>query len=401
MSVVRGGFGILVLLTICLLLSRNRRAIPYRIIGVGLLLQIALGLVVFKTTAGAQTLRSLTSGFARLLEFSYAGSSFVFGPLGDKGEGFVLAFQVLPILIFFAALMAIVYHLRIMQIVVYLFARILGGLLRVSGAESMAVTANVFVGMTEAPLVVRPYLENMTRSELMALMTGGFATVAGTVFGVYLSLVGEAYGPFLLAASIMSAPAAFVVAKIIEPELETPRTGGAFQLDLTRPHPNLLAAISQGTRDGLRLALNVGAMLIVFYSLVALLNWPLDAWFGTSIQEVLGVLLRPLAWCLGVSWEDAGHVGTLLGLKISTNEFFAYSQLNQLVAEQAISERSITLATFALCGFANFGSIGVTLGGLGQLIPGRRDELSRMALKAMVGGALASFLTAAIAGAFL
>jgi CNT family concentrative nucleoside transporter len=403
MSVARGAFGIVVILAICLLLSRNRRAVSYRIVLGGLLVQIVLGLVVFKTAAGEQALRSLTTAFTRVLEFSYVGSGFVFGPLGTKGDdpnAFVLAFQILPIVIFFAALMAVFYHFRIMQIGVYVVARLLSSLLKISGAESMVVTANVFVGMTEAPLVVRPYLERMTQSELMALMTGGFATVAGTLFAVYVSLVGEAYGPFLLAASVMSAPAAFVVAKVIEPEVGTPATGSAFKLDLTRPYPNVLAAISQGTSDGLRLALNIGAMLIAFYSLIALVNWPLEAWFGTSLQEIFGVLLRPLAWCLGVSWEDAGHVGSLLGLKVSTNEFFAYASLNQMVAEQAISDRSIKITTFALCGFANFGSIGVALGGLGQLIPGRRDDLSRMALRAMVGGALASFLTATIASAF-
>ena len=404
MSVARGAFGILVILAICLLLSRNRRAVSYRIVVGGLLVQIALGVVVFKTAGGGQALQSLTSAFTRMLEFSYVGSGFVFGQFGTKSDdpnGFILAFQVLPIVIFFAALMAVLYHFRVMQICVYFFARMLSSLLRISGAESMVVTANVFVGITEAPLVVRPYLERMTQSELMALMTGGFATVAGTVFGVYLSFVGEAYGPFLLAASVMSAPAAFVVAKIIEPETEAPATGSAFKLDLSRPYPNVLVAISQGTSDGLRLALNIGAMLIAFYSLIALANWPLDVWFGTSMQEIFGVLLRPLAWCLGVSWQDSGHVGSLLGLKISTTEFFAYASLSQMVAEQAISERSIKISTFALCGFANFGSIGVTLGGLGQLIPSRREDFSRMALTAMVGGALASFLTATIASAFL
>jgi CNT family concentrative nucleoside transporter len=212
--------------------------------------------------------------------------------------------------------------------------------------------------------------------------------------------VGETYGPFLFAASLMSAPAAFVTAKILLPETEESTTGEHLTLDLRRSHPNLLAAIAAGTGEGLRLALNIAAMLIAFYSLIALLNWPLAAWFNTSIHEIFGYVFRPLAWCLGVDWQDAGKVGTLLGLKVSTNEFIAYTNLDEMIRAETLSPRSIKIATFALCGFANFGSIGVTLGALGQLMPERRDELSRVALLAMVGGALVSFLTAAVAGIF-
>jgi CNT family concentrative nucleoside transporter len=393
-----------VILAICAALSRNRRAVSGRVVVVGLLLQALLGLLVFGTTMGAGTLQALTDLFRTVLEFSYQGSAFVFGELGKRAErqdAFSLAFQVLPLVIYFAALMALLYHLRVMQVVIYLLARLLGRALRVSGSESMAVTANIFVGMTEAPLVVRPYLERMTPSELMALMTAGFATIAGTVFGIYLAFLGEEYGPFLLAASVMAAPAALVTAKVLVPETAVSETGGGVRLDLTRTSDNLLAAIASGVTDGLKLALNIAAMLIAFYALIALVNWPLGALAGTSIEEVFGYLLRPLAWCLGVDWADADEAGSLLGLKLTTNELVAYRRLQEMIASGANSPRSIKIMTFALCGFANFGSIGVTLGGLGQLVPSRRADLSRLALLAMAGGALASCLTAAVAGIFI
>ena len=405
MPIARGLLGIAVLLGLCFALSSARRAIRWRVVVTGIALQVALCLLIFKTTVGHQVLEAVASFFTRLLEFSYAGSELVFGELGkkagDSSLGFVLAFQALPILIFFAALMAILYHLGIMQVVVYGFARALGVLLRVSGAESMAVTANVVVGITEAPLVVRPYLERMTRSELMALMTGGFATIAGTVFGLYLGFVGEENGPYLIAASVMSAPAAFVTAKLLAPETDTPVTGADFRLRIERRAHNFLDALTTGVSDGLKLALNIGAMLIAFYALIALVNWPLAAWAGTSIEEIFGFLLRPLAWCLGIDWADAREAGTLLGLKISTNELVAFQRLQTTVADEGLSERSTRILTFALCGFANFGSIGVTIGGLSQLVPSRREDISRLALRAMMGGAIASFLTATIAGMFL
>lgn len=404
---MRGILGIAVILAICWLLSRNRRAIPYRVVVSGIFLQVVLGLLVFKTSVGQSVVQGLSDFFRRVLEFSYEGSSFVFGPLGTRdglasepGASF-LAFQALPIVIYFSALTAGLYHFGILQAVVYAFARVLGKLLRVSGAESMVVAANVFVGMTEAPLVVRPYIERMTRSELMALMTGGFATVAGTVLGVYMVFVGETYAPYLIAASVMSAPAAFVTAKILVPETEVPATGGHLKFTLDRPGSNFLDAISIGVRDGLKLALNIAAMLIAFYALIALVNWPLRSILDVEIQDVFGWLLRPLAWCLGVEWEDSSHFGSLLGTKVAINEWIGFQSLQEMIRTQAMSERSIKIATFALCGFANFGSVGITLGALGQLAPGRRIDFARFALLAMVGGALSSFLTAAIAGLFL
>lgn len=403
MHVLRGFLGVAVILGLAWVLSKDRRAIRYRVVVIGLLLQAILGLFVFKTSAGRETFRALADIVRRVLEFSYAGSAFVFGKLGARSDGdaFSLAFQALPILIYFSALIALLYHAGIMQVAVYAFSRAIGALLRVSGAESMVVTANIFVGMTEAPLVVRPYLARMTRSELMALMTGGFATVAGTVLGIYMLFVGEEYAPCLLAASLMSAPAAIVIAKIILPETAAPVTGRSFRLAIERPARNALDAIATGVRDGLHLALNIAAMLIAFYALIALANWPLEALLGTTVQELLGWVLSPVAWSLGADWADATEVGSLLGTKIVINEFVGYRSLQEMIASGAIGDRSIKIATFALCGFANFGSIGITLGGLGQLIPERRGELAELALLAMVAGALASFLTATVAGVFL
>jgi CNT family concentrative nucleoside transporter len=296
--------------------------------------------------------------------------------------------------------MAALYHLGIMQVVVYALGRCLGKILGVSGAESMSVVADVFVGMTEAPLVVRPYIEKMTPSELMTLMTGGFATIAGTVLGAYMSFVGDRYAGHLITASFMAAPASIVIAKMLLPETGEPETGRGIRLVIERPARNLLDAIAMGVRDGLHLALNIAAMLIAFYSLIALVNWPLESWLGTSIQELLGHALSPLAWCLGADWKDSVNLGSLLGTKIVTNEWIAYQDLQRMIQDGAMSDHAIKIATFSLCGFANFGSIGVILGGVGHLAPSRRGDLARLALLAMTGGALASCLTGAIAGMF-
>jgi CNT family concentrative nucleoside transporter len=249
--------------------------------------------------------------------------------------------------------------------------------------------------------VVRPYIEKMTRSELMALMTGGFATLAGTVLGIYMIFVGERYASFLIAASVMAAPAAFVTAKIMIPEREVPITGREFRLVVERPGRNILDAVSIGVRDGLHLALNIAAMLIAFYALIGLVNWPLEAVLGRKLQDILGLLLSPFAWCLGIDWSDAGNFGSLLGTKIVINEWVGYQQLQEMIRAEALSDRSIKIATFVLCGFANFGSIGVTLGGVGQLAPSRRSDLAELALLSMVAGALSSCLTASIAGMLL
>ncbi len=401
MDVLRGILGIAVVLGLAAALSTARRRIPYRLVAWGIGVQVLLGLAFFKTEIGARAIEGITGVFTRILEFSYAGSSLVFGPIGSKeppGGANYLAFQALPILIYFAGLMAILYHAGVMQIIIAAIARVLGRTFRVSGAESMAVAANIFVGMTEAPLVVRPYLTRMTRSELMTLMCGGFATVAGTVLGVYLSFVGEDYGPNLVAASVMSAPAAILIAKILVPETGTPETLDRPKIEFEARGHNLLDAIARGVKEGLFLALNVAAMLLVFNALIALVNWPLQS-AGTSLESLFGAVLRPLAWILGAEWGDeSARLGTLLGLKICANEWIAFQSLQGMLATGDIAPRTAHLASFALCGFANFGSIGVTLGGLRQLMPERSQELSELAFRAMLGGALASFLTAAVAG---
>lgn len=404
MPILRGILGVLAVLGLLSLLSTSRRRFPWRVVGWGLVLQAALAVVVFKTSTGRALFEGLADAARGFFGFAYVGAEFVFGPLGRPAAQsgvFYLAFQALPILIYFSAITAILYHLGVLQRVVYAFSRVLGRLLGVSGAESMAITGNILVGMTEAPLLVRPYIEKMTRSELMALMTGGFATLAGTVLGVYMGFVGERFALYLIAGSFMAAPAALLAAKVVVPETEEAETSSGFRLILERSHANTLDAMAAGVRDGLHLALNVAAMLIAFNAVIALLNWPLETWLGTSLQSLLGTLLSPFAWCLGVDAAEAHTVGTLLGTKIILNEWIAYQDLQRLIADGAIGEKAATLSTFALCGFANLGSIGVTLGGIGQLAPGRRADLARLAMRAMVAGALASCLTASVAGAFL
>lgn len=402
MQILRGLLGVGTILAICALLSKNRRSIDWRLVASALCLHFLLALLFLETSWGAWAFREAAALVQRVLEFSYEGSGFVFGSLGSKDarEAF-LAFRALPIVIYFAALTSILYHFRVLQIVIYGISRLLGLLLRVSGAESIVAAANIFVGMTEAPLLIRPYIERMTRSELMTVMTAGFATIAGTVMGIYMTFVGPTYAPYILAASVLAAPATFVTAKILVPETEEPVTGRAARLSLERASRNAIDAIALGVRDGLALALNITAMLIAFYALIALINWPLGAAFGTSLQGLLGSLLSPFAWCLGVDWADAKTVGSLLGTKIAINEFVGYQSLKELIAGGALSDRSARIATFVLCGFANFGSIGITLGGLGQLAPSRRSELAELALPAMAAGALSSCLTAAVAGMLL
>ncbi|MGK0220665.1 MAG: CNT family concentrative nucleoside transporter, partial [Planctomycetota bacterium] len=318
------------------------------------------------------------------------------------------AFKALPTILYFSAAMAILYHLGIMQRVIWLLAAFMTKLMRVSGAESLAMAANVFVGQTEAPLVVRPYVPKMTRSELMAMMTGGFATIAGSVLAVYIGILGTDFAGHLLAASFMSAPAAFVIAKIMVPETEVSTTAGTVSLlkddDENRP-VNVLDAAAAGTSDGLKLYLNVLAMLIAFVSLVALI----DAGLGLidvqgtalSLSRIFGWLFSPVAWMMGVEWSDCQNFGTLLGTKVAVNEFIAFGSMADMQANATLSPRSLEMAAYALCGFANFSSIGIQIGGITPLAPERRGEIASLAMRAMIGGAFASWMTATIAGAFL
>ncbi len=412
MERIISALGVFVLLGLAYLLSVDRRRIDWRLVVVGVGLQLVFAATVHLFPPGRMFFEWIRTGVTTVLEFTFDGSRFLFGDLiePDGPVGFVFAFRVLPTIVFFSSLMAVLYHLGLMQKVVVLMARVMTRTMGVSGSESLSVAANVFIGQTEAPLVVRPYVPQMTRSELMVLMTGGMATIAGGVLAGYIAFGIDA--GHLLAASVMSAPAALVTAKIILPESETSLTRGKVVLADERETVNLVDAAADGASQGLKLALNVGAMLLAFISLIALLNaglaelaGPLHSfgwtWWPASLQEIFGYLLWPVAWSLGVPTADCFAFAGLLGEKLAINEFVAYASLGNLHAAGAMSERAVTIATYALCGFANFSSIAIQIGGIGAIAPSRRHDLSRLGLRAMAGGALASWMTAAIAGIML
>jgi CNT family concentrative nucleoside transporter len=401
--------GAIVILGLAYACSTNRPAIAFRTVAVGLCFQIVFALVVLKTAAGAALFTTLGNGFNHLVSFAGVGATFVFGPLADTNawgqiagvlgpgaSGVLIAFQVLPIIIFVAALMAILYHLGVMQVLVRLFAVMMHRMMRASGAESLNIAASVFMGMTEAPLTIRPYLPELTESELMTIMTCGMAHVSGGMMAAYLLFGVEAR--HLLAAVIMTAPGTLVIAKMLVPETGMPKTMGSVRLETERTDVNVIDAAARGTGEGLILALNVGAMLISFIALIALVNAILGL-ANLSLQQLFGWVLAPVAWSMGVPWRDAPTIGNLLGTRMVLNEFVAYSQLGPLKA--TIDPRSFTIATFALCGFANFGSIGIQIGGIGALAPNRRHDLARLGLRAMFAGTLANFMTATIAGFLL
>jgi CNT family concentrative nucleoside transporter len=389
--------GAVVILGLAYLGSTNRRAIQWRTVVWGLCFQAVFALLVLKTTAGAALFTTLGNGFNRLVSFAGVGATFVFGSLADTtASGVLIAFQVLPIIIFVAALMAVLYHLGVMQIVVRLFAIVMHRMMRASGAESLNIAASVFLSMTEAPLTIRPYLPELTESELMTIMTCGMAHVSGGMMAAYLLFGVEAR--HLLAAVIMTAPGTLVIAKMLVPETGVPKTMGTVRLETERTDVNIIDAAARGTGEGLMLALNVGAMLISFIALIALVNAVLGL-AGLSLQQIFGWVLAPVAWSMGVTWRDAPLIGNLLGTRMVLNEFVAYSQLGPLKA--TLDPRSFTIATFALCGFANFGSIGIQIGGIGALAPNRRHDLARLGLRAMFAGTLANFMTATIAGFLL
>jgi concentrative nucleoside transporter, CNT family len=404
--------GLIVILTIAYALSTNRRAIDRRTVAWGLALQIVFALLVLKTTAGQRVFQTLGAAMNRLLDFSFEGSSLVFGPLGSKevwprvmrlvlGDegarwGVIFAFQVLPTIIFIAALFAVLYYFGIMQMVVRLFAIVMRRVMRASGAESLNVAASIFMGQTEAPLTIRPYLPRMTESELMTVMTAGMAHISGGIMAAYILFGIEAQ--HLLTAVIMTAPGTLMMAKIFVPETEVPETLGVVRLEIERTDVNVIDAAGRGTSEGLALALDVGAMLISFLALVALVNALLGL-AGLSLQQIFGWVFAPVAWAMGVPWRDAPVIGNLLGTRMALNEFIAYAQLGALKPQ--LDPRSFTIATFALCGFANFSSIGIQIGGIGALAPSRRHDLARLGLRAMLAGTLANFMTATIAGFLL
>ena len=393
--------GLLLMLGAAYGLSNNRRAIDFRIVGWGLTLQLSFALFILKTSPGAIVFDSISRGVTTMLGFADAGSVFMFGPLASDTQSFgvIIAFQVLPIIIFTAALFSLLYHVGIMQRVVFIFAKVMEKTMRTSGAESLAAAANVFMGMTEAPLVIKPFVPKMTQSEMMALMTGGMATIAGSVMAGYVRMGVDA--GHLLTASVMAAPAGLVIAKMLNPETEIPETRGRVEVKVGREHVNFVDAIARGTSDGLRLALNVGAMLIAFVALVALANGILGI-VGITLQQILGVLFAPVAFTLGVPWNDVLTVGSLLGQKVVLNEFVAYSSLMQLMeSPDALDPRSVVIVTYALAGFANLGSIGIMIGGIGGIAPDRRNDLARLGLRSLLGGTMATFMTASIAGMLL
>ena len=425
MLFVRALLGVTCLCALAWLVSSQRRRFPWRMALYAIGLQLAIAGAVLGTAAGRVFFEGLAGFFAELVALTEPGAALVFGPLSSfdamaavfgPDAGFVFAFagKGLLALIFFSALMSVLYHLGVMQVVVWVMARLMTVTLGVSGAEAMAMAANVFVGPTEAPLVIRPYLEAMTDSELNALMTGGFATIAGTVLAIYMGLVGEELAPHLLTASVMSAPAAFLMAKIVLPETSRPATTGRIPLRVERSAHNLIEAAADGARQGVHMALQIAGMLIAFMALVRLADWPLG-WLGEalaiegglSLSRLFGWVFAPLAWIIGAQgWGDSQLLGTLLGTKVAVNEFVAFSEMKLALAgvdgrvgfEHA---RTAGIATYALCGFANFGTIGIQIGGLASLVPERKGDFARLALRAMVGGALASWITASIAGAFL
>ena len=399
----QGLIGMILLLGIAFVLSNNRRQINYRIIVWGLSLQFIFGILILKTPLGKPLFGFFDKVITKLISFSDAGSDFLFKSL-VPGVGYHeamvnFAFRALPTIIFFSSLMTVLYHFGVIQFIVKWISRIMQKSMGTSGSETLSVAANIFVGQTEAPLMIRPFIRNMTQSELMAVMTGGFATVAGGVLALYVIWLKDIPGiaGHLLAASVMSAPTAMVVAKIIYPETELSETSGDLNIIIEKPDSNTMEALGRGATEGLKLAANVAAMLVAFVALIAMVNYLLT-FADTSIQGILGFVFRPLAWAMGIPWEEAQMVGVLMGEKITLTELIAYSDLRDLRLEHAISDRTAIIASYALCGFANFASIGIQLGGIGGIAPERRKDLASLALKAMLGGALASWMTASIAG---
>lgn len=398
--------GIAVMLAICFACSNNRRAINWRLVGVGLLLQAVLGLTFLYWSAGNQGLQWFGGKVGDFLGLAQGGSRFVFGALAD-GErigavfgpqnGFVFAFMVLPTLIFFSAFMAVLYHLGVMQWIVRGMAWVMVRLLRTSGSESLSACANVFVGQTEAPLLIKPFLRGMTMSELHAVMVGGFATIAGGVFALYVGFGVDA--GHLMVGSVMAVPAGLICTKMLWPETEPSQTMGTVTAIETETYGNVVEAAAAGAGDGLKLALNVGAMLIAFLGLVAVLDAML-AWlpWGLSVKWLLGVAFYPIALVMGVPGHEVEVLSQLLGTKIAMTELVAYSQLGPMIAQGQISPRTAMIASFALCGFANIGSVAIQVGGLGAVAPERRGDLARIGLRAMFGGAIATCMTACVAG---
>jgi CNT family concentrative nucleoside transporter len=424
MSVLRGLLGMVTLVGLLFLLSSNRKSIPWKLVGAGILMQVLFAFGVLKVPFVATVFEVVSSFFVVVLEFTKRGSEFVFGSLINiQSSGFIFAFQILPTIIFFSALTSLMFYLGILQKIVYGLSWSLGRVLKISGAENLSTTANIFLGQTEAPLMIKPYLENMNRSEILCVMIGGMANTAGGVLAAYVGFLGGAdpvqqlfFAKHLLAASVMSAPATIVISKMLLPQEE--KINEELNIPKEKLGSNMIEAISNGTEEGIKLAFNVGAMLIVFIAMIAMVNYILGdaigSWTGLneiiknatdgkypifSLQFILGYICAPFVWLLGVAREDMVAIGQLLGEKTILNEFVAYTTLGKMKADQVLKDpKSIIMATYILSGFANFASIGIQVGGIGALAPGKRSMLSELGFKALIGGTIASLMTATIVG---
>ncbi|MFT5511808.1 MAG: CNT family concentrative nucleoside transporter [Bacteroidia bacterium] len=443
MYILKGSFGLLVLLAIAVLFSSHKKSINWRLVISGVAMQLVLALLIFKVPGFDKAFEVMAASFTKLLSFTDQGAQFIFGKWPDVAQifsvqnvdgtfkpvqftvGYVFAFKVLPTIVFFSALTSLLYYLGVLQKIVYGFAWILSKTMRLSGAESLAAAANVFVGQTEAPLVVKPYIKGMTKSEILCLMTGGMATIAGGVFAAFIGLLGgdsielqQMFAKHLLTASVLSAPAAIVFSKILLPEKE--KVDKDLKIDKTKIGSGPLEAISNGTTEGIKLAVNVGGMILVFLAFIAMINYFLsdvvghytglnnwvaansnDTYSVFSLQMILGYLFAPIAWVIGIPWEDSVLAGQLLGEKTVINEFIAYISLGNMQANKMIvNTRTIVIMTYALCGFSNFASIGIQIGGIGTIAPNQRPTLAKLGMRALLGGTLACLMTAAVAGIF-
>jgi CNT family concentrative nucleoside transporter len=409
-----GILGLLVMLGLAYAFSTNRRAIRLKTVAWGLGLQFAFAIFVLRFDAGRRAFQKAGDVVNRLLSYAFAGSQFVFGELGKQGShlGFYFAFQVLPTIIFIAAFFAVLYHYGVMQLIIKAAAWVMTRVMGASGAESLNVAASIFMGQTEAPLTIRPFLPDLTRSELMTVMTSGMAHVSGGIMAAYIAFGIEP--KHLLSAVIMTAPGTLLMAKMLVPETEQPKTAGRVVMseeeEKTEKEENLLGAVTRGTTDGLHLALNIAAMLISFLALIALTNGILGGvhnwlaghgvpWFPQSLEKIFGVIFAPIAWVIGIPWHDCPIIGNLLGTRMVLNELVAFSLLGTQRA--ALDPRSFTIATFALCGFANLSSIGIQIGGIGALAPNKKGELARLGIRAMLAGTMANLMSASIAGMLL
>ena len=433
MDYLRGVLGLAVLVTIAYLFSGKRKRIDWKLVGTGILLQVIFGLLIAKVPFVQSIFEILSNGFVKFLGFALEGAAFLYGDLARNSEGapevkhnlgFLFAFQALPSVIFFSAVTAGLYYLGILQKIVYGFAWVMSRTMRLSGAESLSAAGNIFLGQTEAPLLVRPFIRKMTKSELHCLMTGGMATIAGSVLGAYVAFLGGGdpvqqarFATYLLSASIMNAPAAIVLSKIFLPESAPESIDKSLQVSKESIGVNVIDALASGASDGLKLALNIGAMLLSFIAVIYLLNWVLvdgvgevtglnavivanthGAFDGFSLQYLLGQIFRVLAFVMGVDWQESLQVGSLLGQKTVINEFVAYLSLAEMKNAGILSDKSIVISTYALCGFANFSSIAIQIGGIGGMAPERQSDLSRLGLRALFAATLATMMTATVAG---